>query len=335
MNHLNMTVGIERERRIVLDFMAFVYQNPGKRVQWALLIKGIEGNGKTYFFRVMERLMGKQTRVVTTLAIESNFTGWAEGSILACVEEIYIQGINKYAILNKMKPFLTNHQIAVMAKNKNERTVPNFTSYMMFTNHADAIPVGDNDRRYCVISTRQTRKEDLFRELGGAAGVKDYFDKLFGDLDRRPDAFARFFTDYKISDDFSATGRAPDTEGLADMKSMHVSEDKDNVEAAIEKYAREHVINQDIVDVTYLNRMARMDGIEIPQTLRLAHILSDMGLVQIEGRNCKINKVEDNHFIWYRRGAKLPSGEELTSDLTKKLVRAAFSSDRDFEEVPF
>jgi hypothetical protein len=335
MAHLSLMVGVEAERQIILDFMAYVYQNPGRRVQWALLIKGIEGNGKTYFFRVMERLMGRQTSVISTTAIESNFTGWAEGSVLACVEEIYIQGLNKYAILNKLKPMITNDQIPVVSKNKNERTVPNFTSYMMFTNHADAIPVGDNDRRYCVISTRQTRKEDLFNELGGGAGLKAYFDQLFDDLNTRPDVFARFFTDYKVSGDFSATGRAPETEGLADMKSMHVSEDRDNVESAIEKYAREDVISQDIVDVTYLNRMARMDGVDMPQTSRLAHILSDMGLVQIEGRNCKINKVEDKHIVWYRRGALSPSGEAMTSDLVKKLVRAAFNSDKDFTDAPF
>ena len=335
MAHLNLMVGVEAERQIILDFMSYVYQNPGKRVQWALLIKGIEGNGKTYFFRVMERLMGRQTSVISTTAIESNFTGWAEGSVLACVEEIYIQGLNKYAILNKLKPMITNDQIPVVSKNKNERTVPNFTSYMMFTNHADAIPVGDNDRRYCVISTRQTRKEDLFNELGGGAGLKAYFDKLFDDLNTRPDVFARFFTDYKVSGDFSPTGRAPETEGLADMKSMHVSEDRDNVESAIEKYAREDVISQDIVDVTYLNRVARMDGVDMPQTSRLAHILSDMGLVQIEGRNCKINKVEDKHIVWYRRGALSPSGEAMTSDSVKKLVRAAFNNDKDFTDAPF
>jgi hypothetical protein len=186
-----------------------------------------------------------------------------------------------------------------------------------------------------VISTRQTRKEDLFNELGGGAGLKAYFDQLFDDLNTRPDVFARFFTDYKVSGDFSATGRAPETEGLADMKSMHVSEDRDNVESAIEKYAREDVISQDIVDVTYLNRMARMDGVDMPQTSRLAHILSDMGLVQIEGRNCKINKVEDKHIVWYRRGALSPSGEAMTSDLVKKLVRAAFNSDKDFTDAPF
>jgi hypothetical protein len=49
MTHVRNTVRDEREQRILIDFMAFVIQNPGKRVRWALLLHGIEGNGKSYF----------------------------------------------------------------------------------------------------------------------------------------------------------------------------------------------------------------------------------------------------------------------------------------------
>ena len=334
MRHLALTVGVERERRIVLDFMAFVYQNPGKRVQWALLLKGIEGNGKSYFFRVMQALLGRQASVVSTTAIDSAFTGWAEGSILACVEEIRISGVNKYAILDKMKPIISNDTIPVVHKNKNEKHIPNFTSYMMMTNHADAIPVGDNDRRYCVIFTRQTRKEDLFAELGGKEGASAYFGELFGDLARRPDALARFFTDYKVSADFSPVGRAPETEGLSDMRNMHISEDRENVENALADYACD-IVNQNLVDVTYLNRMAAIDGKDMPMTSKLAHILSDMGLVQIEGRKVKINKAEDKHTVWFRRGALVPSGQEMTSDMAKNMAKEFFNNEKDFIDTPF
>ena len=312
MRHLAFTVGVERERSIVLDFMAFVYQNPGKRVQWALLLKGIEGNGKTYFFRVMERLMGRQTSVVSTTAIASDFTGWAEGSVLACVEEIYIQGLNKYAILNKLKPMITNDQIPVVSKNKNERTVPNFTSYMMMTNHADAIPVGDGDRRYCVIFTRQTRKEDLFNELGGKEGVAAYFNNLFGDLERRPDALARFLTDYKVSADFSPAGRAPETSGLHKMRALSVSEDRQMFEEAIQDHACE-VVGPDVIDVTHLNKLLNMEfkGTLTGRAIRL--ILAEHGYSQIEDRRVKI-KTRD-HYVWFREGI-------MTSDGAIEKVRA-------------
>ena len=312
MRHLAFTVGVERERSIVLEFMAFVYQNPGKRVQWALLLKGIEGNGKTYFFRVMERLMGRQTSVVSTTAIASDFTGWAEGSVLACVEEIYIQGLNKYAILNKLKPMITNDQIPVVSKNKNERTVPNFTSYMMMTNHADAIPVGDGDRRYCVIFTRQTRKEDLFNELGGKEGVAAYFNNLFGDLEWRPHALARFFTDYKVSADFSPAGRAPETSGLNKMRALSVSEDRQMFEEAIQDHACE-VVGPDVIDVTHLNKLLNMEfkGTLTGRAIKL--ILAEHGYSQIEDRRVKI-KTRD-HYVWFREGI-------MTSDEAIEKVRA-------------
>ena len=324
MDHVALTVGSERERTILLDFMAFVYQNPGKRVQWALLLKGIEGNGKSYFFRVMQAVLGRQASVVSTTAIDSTFTGWAEGSILACIEEIRISGVNKYAILDKMKPIISNDTIPVVHKGRDEKHIPNFTSYMMMTNHADAIPVGDNDRRYCVIFTRQTRKEDLFLELGGKEGASAYFGALFGDLERRPDVFARFFTDYEVSADFSPSGRAPETDGLAAMRAMHVSEDRDDMDVAIADYACA-IVGPDIVDVTHLRNMAVMEGRNFPLTKAVSHILSDMGYTPIEGRRVKISKTRTDHYVWIRAGALHPND-------AKNLVRSFHSGDLDFVE---
>jgi len=331
MAHVSNTVASEREQRILIDFMAYVYQNPGKRVQWALLLKGIEGNGKSYFFRVMQAVLGKQASVVSTTAIDSAFTGWAEGSVLVCIEEIRISGTNKYAILDKMKPLITNSTIAVVHKGKDEKHIPNFSSYMLFTNHSDAIPVGDNDRRYCVIFTRQTRKEDLFAQHGGVGGTEAYFRTLFDDLERRPDAFARMLLDWKVSDDFSASGRAPETDGLAAMRSMHVSEDRDSIETAIADYACA-VVGPDVVDVTYLKDMVTMDGRDFPQTKAIGHILSDMGYTPVEGRRVKITKTRRDHYVWHRRGAMNLEGEVLHPNAVKALVRDFHSGDSEFSE---
>jgi hypothetical protein len=330
--HVRNTVGSEREQRILIDFMAYVYQNPGKRVQWALLLKGIEGNGKSYFFRVMQAVLGKQASVVSTTAIDSAFTGWAEGSVLVCIEEIRISGTNKYAILDKMKPLITNNTIAVVHKGKDEKHIPNFSSYMLFTNHSDAIPVGDNDRRYCVIFTRQTRKEDLFAQHGGVVGAEAYFGALFADLDARPDVFARMLGDWKISADFSPSGRAPETDGLAAMRSMHVSEDRDDMDVAIADYACD-VVGPNIIDITHLKNMAAMDGRNFPQTKAIGHILSDMGYTPIEGRRVKITKTRASHYVWMREGAIDGAGETLRPNDVKALVRNFHNGDLDFVEV--
>jgi hypothetical protein len=300
MAHVRNTVRDEREQRILIDFMAFVIQNPGKRVRWALLLHGIEGNGKSFFFNVMQHALGANARVVSTTAIDSGFTGWAEGAILIGVEEIRIAGTNKYAVLDKMKPLITNDTIAVVHKGRDERAIPNFASYMMMTNHADAIPVGDNDRRYCVITTCHTRKEDLYEQHNGKEGVTAYFNTLFAETTRRADALARMLMDWKVSADFHAGGRAPETDGLVAMRSLHVSEERDALENLIERYAC-RVIGPDILDVTELRKMALIDVEEMPRTKALGHILSDMGYTQIPSRRVKV-KDRSDHYVWYRVG---------------------------------
>lgn len=304
LEHVRNTIRSEREQRIVLDFMSYVLQNPGKRINWALLLHGIEGNGKSYLYNVMQYGLGANARVVSTTAINSEFTGWAEGAILIGVEEIRIAGTNKYGILDKMKPMITNDTIAVIHKSRDEKTVPNFASYMMMTNHADAIPVGDNDRRYCVISTRHTRKEDLYEQHGGPEGVAEYFSRLFSETARRPDAIVRFLLDWKQSDGFNPRGRAPETDGLMAMRSLHVSEERDDIENLIERHACA-VIGPDILDVTELRKQALIDGADLPQAFVLSRILSDMGYTQIPGRKVKL-KDRANHYVWFRAGRVAP-----------------------------
>ena len=326
MAHVRNTVRDERERRILIDFMAFVIQNPGKRVRWALLLHGIEGNGKSYFFNVMQYALGTNAKVASTTAIDSGFTGWAEGAILIGVEEIRIAGTNKYAVLDKMKPLITNDIIAVIHKGRDEKTIPNFASYMMMTNHADAIPVGDNDRRYCVISTRHTRKEDLYEQHNGPEGVTAYFNTLFAETARRADALTRMLLDWKIAADFHPSGRAPDTDGLVAMRNLNVSEERDGLENLIEKYAC-RVIGPDLLDVTELRQQALIDAADLPQAFVLSRILSDMGYTQIPGRKVKL-KDRNNHYVWYRVGRIEPQD-------AMDRARRFNENGSDFDDVPF
>jgi hypothetical protein len=324
--HVRNTIRSEREQRILIDFMAYVIQNPGKRIRWALLLHGIEGNGKSYFYNVMQLALGMNARVVSTTAIDSPFTGWAEGAILIGVEEIRIAGTNKYAILDKLKPLITNDTVAVVHKGRDEKTIPNFASYMMMTNHADAIPVGDNDRRYCVISTRHTRKEELFEQHGGPEATAVYFERLFTETARRPDALMRMLLDWKVSADFNPSGRAPETDGLLAMRSLHISDDRDAIETLIEKHACK-VIGPDLLDVTELRKLALLDGEDVPQARVLSHILSDMGYTPIPNRKVKL-KDRSNHYVWYRVGR---IGPQNALEMIKKFNEGG----GDFDDIPF
>lgn len=325
-DHVAMLIDDKREEGLLLDWLSYVYQNPGKRVQWAMLLWGIEGNGKSYFFNIMRTLMGENAKEISTSMIERPFNDWAVGSVLSCVEEIRISGTNKWAILDKIKPMLTNDTIAVEPKGRAAYSAPNFASYLMLTNHQDAIPVSNNDRRYCVIFTKQSEESDLFEELGGRDGVSDYFSRLFSESTRRVDAIGRWLLDRKQGADFHPAGRAPITRGLADMREANVSDDQGVLREAIADYACS-VVSATLIDVTHLSARVLMDGDDqLPTGRKIGQMLRELGYSPVIPKCFLIKRKK--HYIWTKRN-------KVTDDEAKVIVKNFHSGNQDFEDVPF
>lgn len=322
LKHLDMTIADKREQTILLDWMTYVIQNPGQRVNWALLLQGAQGTGKTYFATVLSGILQHLVTSLEPAAIAGRFTGWAHGSQAVVVEEVRISGANKYEVLDRLKPYITNDTIQIEEKGRDHRTVPNFSSYFMLTNHKDAVPLGAGDRRYCVIFGRLQTEGQLFKYLGGAEAAGEYFDRLFDLTKRRPDALAKFFYERDVSDGFSPRGRAPHTSAKDAMVHVSVSPEREMVESAIFGCQCD-VINDRVVDVTYLNEMAQLEGLELPKTRAMSAILLEMGYIK-SSRRVKIAKTQRLHYVWHR--------EDEDEDAARDQVKG-FHDDPDF--VPF
>lgn len=322
--HVDFTIADPREREILLDFLTYVYQNPGKRVGWALLLQGSQGTGKSFFAVMMQHLMGTGVTNLEPSAIEGRFTGWAHGSTLIVIEEIRISGTSKFTVLDRMKPFISNATVVIEEKGRDHRTVPNFSSYLMFTNHRDAIPIGDGDRRYCAIFGRIQSEEQLYAELAGQSGAAQYFDALFTAVQHNADAIACYFGGRVISPNFNPKGRAPETGARQEMISYALSPDRLALEDAISRHTCA-VINDQLVDVTWLNRLATAEGDVLPTGTGLSRILLEMGYEAISGRRMRIKKTGTKHYVWVKVGHKLP-------ETVKDLMRQFHDSD---ESLPF
>ena len=299
MGHVRFTLSEVDEQHLLIDFLAWVVQNPGQKMNWSLLLQGAQGVGKSYFGVVMMLVLGEMARNIEPSALSGRFTAWAHGATLVIVEEIRVVSESRYEIIDRLKPFIANATVPIEEKGRDHRTVPNFTSYLMFTNHKDALPLEQGDRRYAPLFSRVQTEQQLFRELGGAAGAGDYFTHLFDESNRRPDALSRFLRDWQINPKFNAKGRAPHTRARDAMVSLAVSPERSMVEDAIDKYFCD-VINDEILDVTWLNRMAAGEGDEMPKNRTLTAILLEMGYEQVQGRRVKIPKTRANHFVWHR-----------------------------------
>jgi len=329
LTHIKNTFEDEREQTIILDWMAHVYTNPGKRVNWAMLIWGVEGNGKTVFFNILQRLIGRvNTKDISPSAISSQYNDWAAGGIVGCVEEIRIAGANKWQILDSMKPAISNDTLAIHPKGKAMfGNAPNHCSYMMTTNHSDAVPMSQNDRRFCVLFSRQEDKEALFAQHGGEAGAGEYFTRLFSlVVNKRPDAIARYLIDYQITPSFDHKGRAPKTYGLEQMRDANVSEDTEALRAIISDHPSA-VLNDRMICVTELKAVAAMGGEwDVPTPKVLGRLLRDEGFFPVADKCWRIKGVK--HYVWKRKS-------RITDEEVKDATKVFYSGTDGFSDVPF
>ena len=326
LTHIDNLLSDKREQQILLNWLAYIVQNAGKRINWAILLQGAQGTGKSYFAKVLEWVLGSNAKSLDPSALGERFTGWAHGAVVNIVEEIRIKGDDKWRIMDRLKPFITNSMIQIEEKGRDHRTVPNFTNYLLLTNYKDALPITNDDRRFCVMYGRIQNETELFDYFGGRDATGDYFEYLFAESEKHAGAIKTFLLKYKISDDFKASGRAPDTNSRRLMIQANVSPEQCTVEDLINKHDC-GVVNGRILDVTWLNELCTIDGDLLPQTRTLAHILSDMGYQQIEGRRVFVKKTDKRHYVWFK-----PS-QKTDSDIAKNEVVDFFK--KGLDEIPF
>ena len=304
--HIKMTFNNDRERTIMLDWMCHITQYPGKRMNWALLLQGLQGCGKSYFGDVMQGVLGlDNAKKVSPTAITSNFSAWATGSILNIVEEIYVGGADKYTLMNKIKGYVRDNQIQIEEKGRDQRNVPNFASYLFFTNYKDALAITDEERCYCIIYGAIQTVEQLYRVLGSPEEAETYFSTLFEESMRRIDAIASYLMNRTISPEFKHKGRAPLTEARSSMIGYSANPEVEHFHDLIDKF-RCDIINDDIIDLTYLTSLIKMDfdgdNSLLPSAKMIQHILIGMDFQKITNRVyiAKGEQKYKKHNVWIK-----------------------------------
>ncbi len=266
-----------REQRLFIDWMAFIVQKR-KRVNWAILLQGVEGDGKTFFFELLSAVLGgANVLTVPASLLGDRFNTWAEGYQVVFVEEVYLRGKHYSGeALNAIKPNITNQKINIHAKGIDTYQVLNKSSYFLTTNHRDALPLDNNDRRYFVLSSRFQTKEVLqaFVERNPT-----YYPNLYATLDS-PGALRHLLLNWKISPDFDAKGRAPDSAAKDYMVEMNKPEGLEELEEAMAESDRPDMCDG-LLNVTDLGDiMLGMESI-VPPTRTLAKILTYKGLTKL------------------------------------------------------
>lgn len=209
--HLAKVLPDERDRQILLCYMAACVQHKGIKFQWAPLLQGVEGNGKTLFTRCVAEAIGdRYVHFPKASKLAKEFNSWLVGKLFYGVEDIYVPD-HKREVIEELKPMITGENLEIEGKGVDQINAWVCGNFIFNSNHRDAVRKTKNDRRFAMLFTAQQEAADLRRD--GMDG--DYFSKLYEWL--RSEGYAiitEVLSTYPIPEEFNpATGcmRAPQT----------------------------------------------------------------------------------------------------------------------------
>lgn len=292
--HIAHLISREEEQHIIINYLAHNVQYPGKKIHWAIVLQGVQGDGKSFLAEMMQHVLGMHnTRMMNAQTLGTNFSAWAAGQCMTFIEELKIDNMRKHEILNNMKPYITNSTVESTPKGKDPQVVMNTTNYFALTNFKDAIPIDDTDRRYCIIFSRWQSAEKL--AVFQAENPK-YYQDLYNDMRLHAGEILDWLMTYEIPDKFMNTNRAPETSAKELMKDLSKSEGWILLDDAIEEFSCED-ISHDIVNITKISKMVSIEwrdseAFKFPKTSALKNILLTMGFHYIGRKRDEDRKMQ-------------------------------------------
>lgn len=148
----------------ILKWLAYPIQNPGAKMQTAVLMHGTEGAGKNKFFGVVREIYGRYGGIFGQTELESQFNGWASGKLFMIGNEV-VTRVELYHQQGRLKNMVTENEWQVNEKNLPARMEHNHCNFVFFSNRIDIAKLDREDRRYCVVWTPPALGEEFYREV--------------------------------------------------------------------------------------------------------------------------------------------------------------------------
>ncbi len=203
LQHIEYLFPDESHRRYMIQALAYLVQNPGKRLRFVILITGKPGTGKSLLGQLMKLIIGPSNcREVSTEELRSGFQDYIEGVLLLIVEELMAAG--RLELGNALKSLITADEQWVNIKNQRPRRVRVLFSGLAFSNHKHAIHIEPGDRRWFVIDSPAEPKEPA------------YYIALADWIEQNPGIFRRYLEAVDLTG-FNPAAPPPMTAAKAEM----------------------------------------------------------------------------------------------------------------------
>lgn len=221
-----------------IGFLAFMVQNPGERINHAMVIQGEQGIGKDSIFNAVGNVLGVQNISSVLLQhVESQFNDWLFGKQMVIFQEMLAPG--RRNIYNKLKTVITDPTHTINAKHLPLQRVYNRGNYIFLTNYKHALSIDAGDRRMWVWYSNMKPQ------------TKEYYERFYKWLADKMSAsyLYNFLINYDTSS-FNATAAPPMTAGKRAMIRNSGSEVEQFIEEAYDN--NQWPMGSDLVNMNHL-----------------------------------------------------------------------------------
>lgn len=175
--HLSYLIPDKWERSLVIAFLKWMVQNPDKKMQFALLIIGKKGTGKSWLSTFLQALFGAHNVLVLEKGerIASNFNKLEENRQAIFIDELCPGG--KADLITAIEPKIVGKSVTIEPKGVDPFNVPNRYNVIAISNFETALKIkSSDDRKWLVV--RATSKLWGAKLDSPQQEYKEYFDRL-------------------------------------------------------------------------------------------------------------------------------------------------------------
>lgn len=292
--HLAYLIPNEPERRRFEQWIAHIVQRPEQLPTTGyLFINEEHGTGRDWLGRVLSVVL--RGYVADSLNLETllglaQFNGTISGKLLGIISEIKAETDGRYQIAQKLRNAIDSKRRVINDKFGRNAVEYNCMRLMFFSNHLDALPFDEKDRRIIVIRSTSEPMDDM------------YYKRIYGPYnDDNPEFFSAIFHHLASLDlsGFDHAARAEITDAKAEVLDSLMSD----VERSVRRFSKEwpgefatftqlkQFIDSDLGDGT----AARTKQRALDHAIKRAGILSSGREGKIFGRNERIILVRGGH----------------------------------------
>ena len=147
----------------LLNWLAYIVQNPGKKTEACIVLQGAQGVGKNRFTdTISELLAGYSEKNVTSIEeLTGQFNSVIEGKMFIVCNEMRNYGASRLCNMDSLKSIITDDTIRVNEKFVPIHTAENVCNMVICSNNAFPIKVESGDRRYLVLDVNPKYKGQM------------------------------------------------------------------------------------------------------------------------------------------------------------------------------